>query len=140
MNWFDIAREYTEKWLHQQHIRQALSMPILEAREFLFPVLDIFLRALPYTYRNILAPNGTTLVLHITGDAGGDWSLRRESAAWALFSGSAAAPDAQVTMDQDLAWRVFTKDVAPQSARSRIQITGNTQLGEQIVTMVSIMA
>ena len=42
-NWFDIAREYTEKWLHQQHIRQAVGHPLLDGREWLFPVLDTFL-------------------------------------------------------------------------------------------------
>jgi hypothetical protein len=28
-HWFDIAREYTEKWLHQQHIREAVDLPLL---------------------------------------------------------------------------------------------------------------
>jgi hypothetical protein len=28
-NWFDVAREYTEKWHHQMQIRLALNKPIL---------------------------------------------------------------------------------------------------------------
>ncbi len=52
-NWFDIAREYTEKWLHQQHIREAVSRPVLAERRWLHPVLDTFMRALPYTYRGV---------------------------------------------------------------------------------------
>jgi hypothetical protein len=54
-NWFDIAREYTEKWLHQQHIREAVGQPILTGRDFLFPVLDTFLRGLPRAYRGVEA-------------------------------------------------------------------------------------
>lgn len=54
-NWLDVAREYTEKWLHQQHIREAVGRPLLTSRKWLFPVLDTFMRALPYTYRNIEA-------------------------------------------------------------------------------------
>ena len=52
-NWFDIAREYTEKWLHQQHIREAVGQPVLDERRWLFPVLDTFMRALPHVYRDI---------------------------------------------------------------------------------------
>src|SRR5262245_39405544 len=51
-NWFDIAREYTEKWHHQQQIRDAVGAPPLTSREWLFPVLDTFLRGLPHAYRD----------------------------------------------------------------------------------------
>lgn len=139
-NWFDIAREYGEKWLHQQHIREAWNEPVLDSHEFLHPVLDTLLRAIPYTYRDVAATNGTALVFHITGRAGGDWSLVRESEQWVLYSGSAPNPTALVSMDQDIAWRLFTKGVSIQAARSRIQITGDPALGAQILHMVSIMA
>lgn len=54
-NWFDIAREYTEKWHHQQHIREAVGAPLLTARQWLHPALDTFMRGLPHTYRDISA-------------------------------------------------------------------------------------
>src|SRR5215472_342695 len=54
-NWFDTAREFTERWHHQQQIRLAVNRPGIMTREFYFPVLDCFLRALPFTYRNISA-------------------------------------------------------------------------------------
>jgi hypothetical protein len=37
-NWFDIAREYTEKWHHQQQIRDAVGRPGLAERRYLHPV------------------------------------------------------------------------------------------------------
>jgi len=40
-NWFDIAREYTEKWHHQEQIREAVYRPGLTSREYLFPVLVV---------------------------------------------------------------------------------------------------
>lgn len=36
-NWFHIAREYTEKWIHQQQIRYALGNNELMTRTFFIP-------------------------------------------------------------------------------------------------------
>jgi uncharacterized protein (TIGR03083 family) len=137
-NWFDIAREYTERWLHQQHIREAAGQPILAARRWLYPVLDTFMRALPHTYRRVDAPEGTAILFQIAGDAGGEWSLRRRNGAWALYAGATEGAAATVRIDQDLAWRLFTKGISPQAAR--LQIEGDRALGSGILGMVSIMA
>ncbi len=59
--WLDVAREYTERWLHQQHVRDAVGRPGLKERRFLTPVLATFVRALPHAYRDIEAGAGTTL-------------------------------------------------------------------------------
>jgi len=139
-NWMDIAREYTEKWLHQQHIREAVGRPLLTSRKWLFPVLDTFMRALPYTYRNTEAPEGTSMAVHIEGEAGGDWCLICQEGRWQLYSGSEPNSSTRVVMDQNLAWRLFTKAITPQVARVQVQIEGNQRLGERILPMVSIMA
>jgi uncharacterized protein (TIGR03083 family) len=139
-NWFDIAREYTEKWLHQQHIRQAVGRPLLTERKWLFPVLDTFLRALPYTYRNQVAEQGTAIVFRIIGEAGGDWSLRREQADWHLYTGQASAPVARVSLDQETTWRLFTKGITPEEAQLGIHLEGDPLLGKIILQIVSIMA
>ena len=68
--WFDVAREYTERWHHQQHIREAVQQPGLTEATFLRPVLDTFVRALPYTFRSVEAPENTVAELMIVGDAG----------------------------------------------------------------------
>ncbi len=139
-NWMDIAREYTEKWLHQQHIREAVGKPLLTKRRWLFPVVDTFMRALPFTYRNIEAAKGTSITMHIEGEAGGDWCLLRQEGKWQLYSEAKPEASARVEMEQDLAWRLFTKGITPQLARARVRIEGNKWLGERILQMVSIMA
>jgi hypothetical protein len=139
-NWFDIAREYTEKWLHQQHIREAVGKPLLTERKWLFPVLDTFIRALPRTYRNIDAQNGTSVTVQVSGEAGGEWSLIRENLHWRLFTGSDPRAACTVVIDQDLAWRLFTKGVRSEDARRKVEILGDRTLGEQALEMVSIMA
>jgi uncharacterized protein (TIGR03083 family) len=138
--WFDIAREYTEKWLHQQHIREALGEPILAQRRWLFPVLDTFMRALPYTYRDVRAPDGTIIDVSVRGEAGGEWLLRAEAGAWRLYVGPGAGAVCRVEMDQDLAWRLFTKGISRERARAGVTIQGDVALGEKALDMVSIMA
>jgi hypothetical protein len=140
LNWFDIAREYTEKWLHQQHIREALGQPLLSGREWLYPVLDTFLRALPYTYRARIAPPGIALGVSLSGAAGGEWTLLRQDDAWVLYCGAASRPDARVSLPAELAWRLFTKGIGSENARPLVKIEGDPALGEEILRMVSIMA
>lgn len=139
-NWFDIAREYTEKWLHQQHIREATDQPLLTARHWLHPVLDTFIRALPRTFRNAEAAPGASVSVQILGEAGGDWLLVRDGAAWQLFTGQDPRAVCRVQLEQDLAWRLFTKGVDPDSARRQVRIEGDATLGETVLEMVSIMA
>jgi uncharacterized protein (TIGR03083 family) len=50
--WMEIAREYTEFWTHQQHIRDAVGKPGLKEPRYLSPLLANFVRALPRTFRN----------------------------------------------------------------------------------------
>jgi uncharacterized protein (TIGR03083 family) len=139
-NWFDIAREYTEKWLHQQHIREAVDKPLLTEREWLFPVLDTFMRGLPNAYRKVKAENGTSISVQITGEAGGEWSLVREGDQWNLFVGSDRNATSWVQIDQNLAWRLFTKGFDREDARQHVHTNGDVGLGENVLEMVSIMA
>ncbi|MDB5090595.1 MAG: hypothetical protein JWR09_4589, partial [Mucilaginibacter sp.] len=43
-NWFHIAREYTEKWHHQQQIRDAVGKSGIMHRELFYPCMDTFMR------------------------------------------------------------------------------------------------
>lgn len=139
-NWFDIAREYTEKWLHQQHIREAVGQPLLTAPAWLSPALDTFMRGLPRAFRNVGATDSTSISVQIVGEAGGEWSLVREGLHWRLFVGRDPQASCHVQIDQNLAWRLFTKGVAPEDARRQVRIDGDAGLGKQVLEMVSIMA
>lgn len=138
-NWFDLAREFTERWHHQQHIRDAVGRPDLNPR-YLAPVLDAFLRALPHTYRDVDAALDTEAGITIDGPAGGTWTLRREYNGWALYHGATATPDATIHTDADTAWRLFTKGISPASARVQCVETGEARLIAPFYTVVSIIA
>lgn len=138
--WLDMAREYTERWLHQQHIRDAVGRPGLTEPRFLAPVLAAFVFALPPAFRDTPAAPGTVVQLHIAGAAGGDWALARYAEGWTLYEGIADQPAATVTLDQDLAWRLFTKGLTPRDAAPAITFAGDSQLGRQVLHAVAIIA
>jgi uncharacterized protein (TIGR03083 family) len=138
--WFDIAREYTERWLHTAQICEATGRPLFDEPRLFTPLLDTFVRALPYTYRGIDAPDGTHVRLEITGAAGGTWSLVRDNGRWVLCTGVERAPDASVTLAQDAAWRLFTKGMTPAAALELAASEGDAALADRALGMVSILA
>jgi uncharacterized protein (TIGR03083 family) len=77
--WLDVAREYTERWHHQQHIRDAVSRPGMKQPRYLAPVIATFAWALPQAYHTFQAAEQTCLTMTITGEAGGRWSIVREA-------------------------------------------------------------
>jgi len=138
--WLDIAREYTERWLHQQQIRDAVGKPGLKEREFFAPVLETFIRALPHTYRDVHVSDGTSIRLIITGEAGGEWILLRDKGQWKLGKATAHKAHASVILDQETAWRLFTKGMSKEEALPHATIGGDYSLGEIVLNTVSIIA
>jgi len=139
-NWFHIAREYTEKWIHQQQIRDAVGKPALMTRQLFYPFIDTFMRGLPYAYRHIHASEGTIVSITIPTDIGGDWYLKRTADNWQLSKTHSGEPAAHLLIDPDTAWRLFSKGITPETAKQMVTITGDAALGETALHMVSVMA
>jgi uncharacterized protein (TIGR03083 family) len=140
LNWLDTGREYTERWHHQQQIREAVGAPLLTTREWLYPVLDVSMRALPFAYRDVEADAGQVVAFLVTGEAGGAWSLRREAAGWRLFVGEAKDPACRTSVDADTAWRIFFKAIRPGEAEFRARIEGEARLGRIFLGTLAVMA
>ena len=138
--WLDIAREYTERWIHQQQIRDAVNQPGLKERRFFHPVLDTFVRALPHTYKDIPVADVTVLKFVLIGEAGDVWYLVGEANRWSLLKDVALQPAAVVTMDQETCWRLFTKGLSKKEAREQTAIKGDHKLGKKLLETVSIIA
>jgi uncharacterized protein (TIGR03083 family) len=137
--WLDAAREFTEYWTHQQQVRDATSRPGLTGPEFLTPVLDTFLRALPFTLRNTDAAPGAQVQVTITGDAAMRWVATRVGSGWRLDRGAAGRPVALVEADGDTMWRLCTRGITPEAARARVRVQGDPGLVEQVLEIVSII-
>ena len=139
-NRFDAAREYTERWHHQMQIRDAVGargeQSVLLARELLEPLIETSVRVLPHAYRDVTAPDGTTVTLRVIDDASGDpcsvaslaWTLRREETRWALYRGAPDAPSAHVEASADTLWRLLFNALPEDRARSALQGSGAEEL------------
>ena len=144
-NWFNTAREYTERWHHQQQIRLAVHRLEIDkagimTRELYYPVLDCFMRALPFTYRSLPGEPGSLLQFIVSGECGGSWYLYRDGECWKLSAEPCGEKVSETTMPQEIAWRVFTRGIDRESAKSEVQISGDTRLGLGILEMICIIA
>jgi uncharacterized protein (TIGR03083 family) len=139
LNWFDTARELTERWHHQQQIRLATNRPGIMTPDLYHPVLDCFVRGLPYVFRDVDVPVGTVLLLEISGECGGRWFLSREATRWNFVSRPAGELASRVTIPQELAWRVFTKGIDRDAARVQMEMEGNRELGEKVLELTAIV-
>jgi uncharacterized protein (TIGR03083 family) len=139
LNWFDTARELTERWHHQQQIRLATNRPGLLTPELYHPVLDCFLRGLPFALHNTDARAGSALAVEIAGDCGGLWVVLRTESGWRFGPLPPEGATSHLVIPQEIAWRVFTKGIARDKAREHVQIQGDRSLSEQVLKLTSIV-
>jgi hypothetical protein len=137
--WLDIAREYTEFWVHQQQIRDAVDRPGATEPRLLHPVLDTFLRALPYALRDASAAIGATVRVRVPGDAGGEWTATRDSQGWTLAADSGRTPTADVEIDARTLWRLATRGIEPPEAEAVARIRGDRSLAATALTLLAII-
>jgi len=137
--WFDIGREYTEQWLHQQHLRLATHRPLLREREWMHPVLDLFVRAVPRAYADVPAPEGTRVQIAIAGPAGDTWDLAREAEGWRLQHEVSGEPATRVEISDEDAWLLFSKGLRGAAAEERVRMVGDAELGRPFLGTLAIM-
>lgn len=139
LNWFDTARELTERWRHQQQIRLATDRPGIMTPELYHPVLDCFMRGLPHAYRACDAPAGTIVQVVVSGECGGVWQISKEASGWMM-----SAPDdrwnSRVTVPQEIAWLIFTKGMPPEEANRGVRIEGDSAMGQPVLALTAIVA
>jgi hypothetical protein len=114
LNWFDTARELTERWHHQQQIRLATNRPGIMTPELYHPVLDCFVRGLPHAYRHTDAASGTSILLEISGECGGRWILLKGGHGWGFARQVPQEIACKVTCRKRLRG-VFSRRVSPRN-------------------------
>ncbi|TRX62577.1 hypothetical protein FNH22_00330 [Fulvivirga sp. M361] len=140
-NWMHIAREYTEKFLHQQQIRDAVGLMGLMTDAYYRPFLDICMLALPYTFKDVDAKENDTVKVSVTGDAGGSWMVQFKKGQWELIRDPALSKySAEVTLAPEDAWKLFSKSVRPDYILQNVTLDGNRAFSERVLQMVSFMA
>ena len=139
-NWMHIAREYTEKWLHQQQIRDAAGRPGLLTRDLFQPFISIIMLGLPHALRDVEAEESALIRVTIPTAMGGTWHICRGYNKWSFIDNPLKVPDAEVTIEPEVAWKLFSKSIRPWSITRGVQITGNHRFCKGVLNMVSVMA
>jgi uncharacterized protein (TIGR03083 family) len=133
-NRFDVAREYTERWHHQQQIRQAVGAKSIMNREFYNPFLQICMQSLPYHFRSFESVEDTLIRVEIVGDAGGVWSIIRKGSGWE-FSDKSGEITSQIYIDQNIAWILLSNGIEINQAKQYWQLIGNQELGMHVLAL-----
>jgi hypothetical protein len=140
--WLDVARDYSEDWIHHQQIRDAVERPGVSSPEFLDPLLDTLMRALPKTYEPLRAEDGTTVVGVLNdGNRALSWSLVTDiGRGWTVYPGTRSSiPTAQVILPADTFWRLASGSVSRQQAVERSRLTGDERLAARLFEVVSVV-
>jgi hypothetical protein len=133
--WFDLAREFTERWVHYRQI-QAAVMPAghdQQPDEYLPLALRTFIWGFPHQYQ-APAPPGTTIALEIPGI--GAWTLARTAARWTLDEGQAAAPAATLRMSGEAAWRLLT---GARYDTRQVELSGDPALAKPLLQIRGVI-
>jgi uncharacterized protein (TIGR03083 family) len=152
-NWFDIGRDYTERWHHQMQIRDAVGAPGLLQPRWIVPLLDLSVRSLPRTYAGTPLKRRGPLELRVAVDGGAVWSVCPDVASaperdagpgsevgqWRVWRGAAPSPAAVVHLDPDTAWRMFYNALSPAEALARASVEGDASLAEPLFRARSVM-
>jgi uncharacterized protein (TIGR03083 family) len=137
--WFDIGREFTELWHHQQQIRMAVGAASLADARYLGALIDIAVRGLPHAFRAVPADPGQTVVVDISGDSGGEWTLRRDEQRWTLWRGTPPSATSRIRLSDDTAWQVLFNALPDERASSAVEIEGNADLARVLLRARSVI-
>jgi hypothetical protein len=103
-------------------------------------VIEIAIRALPHTYRNVPAGDGDSVLIEITGASGGAWTLVREGDRWQLTEGEPPTPGTRVRLSDDVAWKLLFNALRGEAEiASAVLIDGRRELAEPLLRTRSIV-
>jgi uncharacterized protein (TIGR03083 family) len=135
--WLVGAREFTERWVHHQQLRDALGRPGLNGPSFVAPVLATAMHGVRPAYLEVDAPQETTVAIDVTGRAGFGWAVRRDAEGWKLYEGLSREATTRLTLDQDTAWRFLMRMATAAETRPKVSVEGDPAYAEPFFNAVS---
>ena len=137
--WFDIGREFTELWHHQEQIRIAVGADSLADPRYLSAVIDVAVRGLPHAFRDVPAESGQTITIDISGASGGQWTLSRDKQRWDLLCGEPSSPTTRIRLNDHMAWKLLFNALEEGEAARAVAIDGRTDLGRALLRARSVI-
>ena len=137
--WFDVGREFTELWHHQEQIRIAVGAPTLDDPRYLAAVIEIAVRGLPHAFRGVPGEPGQTVLLDVTGTAGGKWTLAHDAGRWTIHAGEPAVATTRVSLSDDAAWKLLFNALHEREVGTAIHVVGQPELAAPLVRARSVI-
>lgn len=137
--WLDLARDFTEYWVHQQQIRDATGRSDLGDPAVVHTVLDTFLRAVPHTLSAHPRPDGEILDVTVDGAAGGRWTWRCDGQRWRWAQNPGTPGTLLAFPGPEPLWRLCVRMVEPAEARRSVTVSGDEALAAAAMQIVSII-
>jgi hypothetical protein len=131
--WLLAAREYWERWIHQQQIRRAIGRPGFDDPRFVVPAVAVAMRGFPQGLAPFPAPAGTTVAFTITDAHDAAWTVGCDGQTWALYDGAPSGPTVRLAVDVATAALMFSRALSAADLTERVRPEGNTDLGAVIV-------
>lgn len=141
-NWFDIARDYSEKWHHQMQMRMASGRNLLISERFLTPLYETLLLGLPEQLnRNALAITEHILEVEIFGEIRLRKRLINNGSHWDFFENFEEEANTIVKVPASIGWILFTNtDRNKEKYIGQIQFTGNELLAKSVLYLTAVMS
>ena len=138
--WLDVAREFSEFWIHQQQVRDAVGHAGSVSDELAGAIVDTLIRGLPLTLRTHTGGPGTHLGVRVTGPGAHLWVATRTAERWQLARvQDLHACDATVELSFDTLWRLASRGISPDVAGRRSVLTGDPDLGHAALHLLSVI-
>lgn len=137
-NWLHVAREYTEKFIHQQQIRAAVGKQALINEAYFVSFVQIIMQALPFTFEHVSTAINTTIKINIT-PVGGTYYLVKQTDGWQLENEGKMPPIVDISLDSHIAWQLFSGSMSTSVAMQQANIEGDASLAQIVLSMRSFM-
>lgn len=139
--WFDIAREYSEKWYHQQQIRAVTARDLLTGEKWIDPLINTFMRGMPWAYDKH-APEcepGTEVQITISDEFIQLWVLYKDEDSWQLYLGKAGNPVSTIQAKADVAWRILANWKEHEKLESKLWVDGDPAFTEPFMRFIGFV-
>ena len=131
-----------DAWVHEQDIRRALGVPGELESAVAAHAVGRVARAMPFVAaRKAQAPDGATVVFHITGPAGQVVPVAIEGGRGSQLESEPVSPTVRITTDVETFACLGCGRWDPAEALSsrKVTVSGDTALGNTIVNQMNIM-
>jgi uncharacterized protein (TIGR03083 family) len=132
-NWLDVAREYTERWVHQQQLREAVNRPGLVDERFAAPVVETFARGLPAA----LPPPGASehvVAVRLTGPFERSWTFTSGPSGWRLADPTGPASTV-VELPVEVFWRRAVRMISHDDVEQAASSHGDGELVDAVLDL-----